>query len=63
MSGQTLNGKRYLGDNICHHGDCTCNEPSRLVLRKLRGVDWRETYCREHDPLDDPQVREFWETV
>lgn len=53
----------YLGDEVCHHSDCTCNEPNRLVVRKLRSTDWREAYCTDHDPLQDTEISDRWEPV
>lgn len=45
----------------CQHVSCVQDNPEDLLLRTLTGVDWYGVYCRQHDPMDDPDAHKFWE--
>jgi len=42
---------------ICDHSDC---QEHGTVIRELADADHTGTYCAEHDPLTDPNVKEYW---
>lgn len=56
------NDVQHSLDARCHHIDCVCDEPKRLVTRSLKGVDHTAEYCYDHDPLNGPNAA-LWERV